>query len=92
MKRLTARKEGTAWSASQWIQAGEEGYTGEAIERLAKFEDICQMLEEQQEKISAELEQLRQAGKVKSHKFNELLGKKLTNGYFLSLLKTHGIE
>ena len=55
------------------------GYSGEAVEKLAKFENLCDDLEASQSKISKELEKLRHEGKTKSFKFRELMAKKLTN-------------
>ena len=93
MERMTKRLEGDLpWVDEGAVQAVEGGYTGPAVEKLAKLEDLCEMLAAQQVQLSGELETLRRAGKAKSHKFNELLGKKLTNSYFLGLLKVYGLD
>ena len=93
MERMTKRLEGDLpWVDEGAVQAVEGGYTGPAVEKLAKLEELCEMLAAQQVQLSGELETLRRAGKAKSHKFNELLGKKLTNSYFLGLLKVYGLD
>ena len=65
------------------------GYSGEAIIRLAKFENIYDDLVASQIKIAAELETLRNEGKKNSVKFKELLGKKLMNSYIITIFKTN---
>ncbi len=59
MKRMT-RKEGRGYVLDGlWIQPLEEGYGGEAVERLAKLENLWEDLEQKQKEISQKLEQLR---------------------------------
>lgn len=67
-------------------------YIGEAINRLATFENIYENLILGQNLISNELEQLRLAGKTKSVRFKELMVKKLTNGNTIALLKSYGLQ
>ncbi len=68
------------------------GYSGEAISRLAKFENVYDDLVASQNKISEELEKLRNEGKTKSARFRELMVKKLTNNNFIILFKTYGLD
>jgi len=68
------------------------GYSGEAVNKLAKFENFFDDLSAEQSKISEELEKLRGQGKTRSYKFKELMAKKLTNSNVLNLLKTYGLE
>ena len=69
-----------------------DGYTGEAISRLAKFENIYEDLIASQSQIPKELEKLRDEGKTKSVRFRELMVKKMTNANIINLFKTYGLE
>lgn len=71
---------------------GPAGYSGEAIEKLAKFENFYDDLIEKQNQISIELEMLRNEGKEKSVRFREIFGNKLMNNNTLILLKAYGLE
>ncbi|AHM57596.1 hypothetical protein EAL2_808p00900 (plasmid) [Peptoclostridium acidaminophilum DSM 3953] len=68
-----------------------EGYSGEAVEKLARFENFYDELVASQEEISRELEMLRNEGKEKSVRFRELFGKKLMNNNTLIMLKYYKI-
>ncbi|MGN1418768.1 MAG: hypothetical protein ACI4W6_05515 [Acutalibacteraceae bacterium] len=74
------------------IKKDENGYFCEnekaAIERLGRIEALYQRLQTQQEEISAELSQLRAAGKTKSVRFNQLLTKKLNNVNIIAALES----
>lgn len=59
-----------------------------AIERLGKIEEMYKKTSEEQEKISAQLAELRSAGKARSVKFNQLLAKKLTNVSIIAALES----
>ncbi len=85
MERLTNR-EGNTGSIM------EKELVEQALTKLSKFEDLYEDLEEKQQKISEELEILRNEGKTKSVKFKELMGKKLMNTHVLTLFKSYGIK
>ncbi|PKM84366.1 MAG: hypothetical protein CVU86_07610 [Firmicutes bacterium HGW-Firmicutes-11] len=68
------------------------GYTGHAIERLAKFENFYDDLINGQTKLTEDLALLRSEGKEKSVQFKELLTKKLVNVNVMILLKNYGLE
>ncbi|PKM76658.1 MAG: hypothetical protein CVU90_11255 [Firmicutes bacterium HGW-Firmicutes-15] len=68
------------------------GYTGEAITRLAKFENIYEDLIASQIQIPKELEKLRNEGKTKTVRFRELMVNKMTNANIINLFKTYGLE
>ncbi len=68
------------------------GYTGNAIIRLAKFENIYEDLIASQSQIPKELEKLRNEGKTKTVRFKELMVKKMTNANIINLFKTYGLE
>lgn len=69
-----------------------KGCLGEVVDRLVRFENLYEYLHKRQEEIPRELEDLRDAGKVKSYHFRELFGEKLTVEAFLKLMTDYGIE
>jgi hypothetical protein len=73
------------------IQHDANGYFGDAISRLAKFENIYDDLLAKQNEISKELEKLRLEGKTHSVKFKQLLVNKITNNNIMILFKTYGL-
>lgn len=70
----------------------DNGYTGEAITRLAKFENIYEDLIASQNQIPKELEKLRNEGKTKSVRFRELMVTKMTNANIIDLFKRYGLK
>jgi hypothetical protein len=68
------------------------GYSGDAVNKLALFENMYDDLIASQSEISKELERLRNEDKTHSVKFKELMARKLTNTNFLIFLKTYGLE
>lgn len=68
------------------------GYSGDAINKLAQFENFYDDLVASQGTISKELERLRNEDKKNSVKFRELMVKKLTNSNIIILLKAYGLE
>ncbi len=97
MERFTEKNIGNAGGQEKYllgeqkIELGPLGYTGEAVDRLGVFEDILEDLFAAQERLSAQMEQLRAQGKTKSFQFRELMGKKLVNSNILSIFQTYGI-
>jgi hypothetical protein len=65
------------------------GYSGDAINRLARYENIIDDLLASQIEIAKGLEKLRNEGKTHSVKFRELMVKKLTNSHILVLFDFH---
>ena len=74
------------------VNYDDNGYSGEAISRLARFENVYDDLVASQNKISEELEKLRNEGKTKSVRFRELMVKKMTNSNIIILFKTYGLQ
>lgn len=70
----------------------ENGYTGEPITKLAKFENMVENLIARQDKIPKELEILRNEGKTKSVRFKELMIEKMTIATVINLFKTYGLQ
>lgn len=92
MERITRLIEGRYYAADVAIEHQGKGYLGEAIDRLAIFENMLEDLKASQIQISNELEKLRADGKEKSVRFKELMIKKLTNVNIIMLLKAYGID
>lgn len=92
MKRMTKSENGMFYVKKDHVREIEAGYAGDAIERLAVFEDVYLRLVEQQDEYEAELEKLRAGGKEKSVRFRELLGNKMMNGNTLKLFEIYGLE
>jgi hypothetical protein len=91
MERLTTAADCGYAAYEAYIQKCAEGYTGEAIEKLAKFENMLERLLKEQGDTAARLEKLRKEGREKSVTFKQLLAKKLTYSGMLALFESHGI-
>ena len=61
----------------------------QALERLARFEDMALGLEREQGDITARLASLREQGRDKTVQFRELLAQKLTNSNLRLLLERY---
>ena len=85
MKRITHRTAGCAEAPPDCVHMAGGFAQGEAIERLALYEDLCEELQAQQQALALHMETLRAEGREKSVKFRELFAQKLTNGAFLSI-------
>lgn len=92
MERITRLIDGRYYVADIAIDHYGKGYFGEAIDRLAVFENMAEDLMASQTQISNELEKLRAEGKEKSVTFKELMIKKLTNVNMILLYKSYGID
>ncbi|MGE5405286.1 MAG: hypothetical protein ACM3PP_10175 [Candidatus Saccharibacteria bacterium] len=94
MPRLTraiGKKKGYIVNEALVIRV-KEGYTGEAIEKLARFENALEALMVSQTEVSEELERLRSEDKTKSVRFKELMVKKMTNATMIAYFKSRGLE
>jgi hypothetical protein len=87
MLRLTRALESNAsYIVDDDLIIREEcGYSGDAINRLARYENTIDDLLASQIEIAKGLEKLRNEGKTHSVKFRELMVKKLTNSHILVL-------
>ncbi|MBK5251741.1 MAG: hypothetical protein JJE29_03795 [Peptostreptococcaceae bacterium] len=93
MDRLTEWIEEKKTYISKHIEGKQNGgYSGEAIDRLAKFENLLEDMLGQKEKLPGELAKLREEGKEKSYRFREIFAKKLTIEALLTIMKDFGIE
>lgn len=93
MQRMTQKVEGQRLYIieNQYISTVDGGFTGEAVIRLAKFENLWEELLSLQAGISTELEKLHCEGKIHTVRFRELMIKKLTNSNILDLFLIHGM-
>ena len=92
MERLSRPVSGGYFIEEHVIQRSGEGYTGEAVERLARFENMLERLLKERDETAAELERLRNEGKEKSVTFKQLLAKKLMNSNMLVMFEASGIK
>jgi hypothetical protein len=67
------------------------GYSGEAVDKLAKFENFYEDLLAKQETYIRELDQLRSEDKTRTVKFRQTFANKLINQDLLILLKKYGL-
>ena len=61
------------------------------MERLEKFEKALKDILDEYESMGKELENLRNAGKNKTTKFRELLGKKLVYNMIITIFKRYDL-
>lgn len=94
MERLTKQSENTGCYITESIDGTieNEGYYGEAIEKLAKFENLYDHLYARRSAIPGELDALRKAGKEKTVTFRELLGEKMVNDMLLTQIERQGLK
>lgn len=74
------------------IQHDANGYSGDAISKLAKFQNIYDDLISRQIEISKQIEKLRLEGKTHSVTFKQLMVSKLTNNNIIKLFETYGLK
>lgn len=93
MERLTKQSKEQEFYVTEYIagKMGDEGYYGEAIEKLAKFENLYDYLLARKISLPEEMEKLRNEGKNKSYKFKEIFAQKLMNEALLALLSAQGL-
>lgn len=94
MERLTRLTEAQGFYVSDitTVCTTAEGCSGDAIERLAKFENLYDHLTQRRKEIPTELETLRAAGKNKTVTFKELLTEKMIIDMLLNQLVRHGLD
>lgn len=93
MERLTTQQiDGSYQAPTSSVQAAGSAWQGEAIHRLAQFENYFEALRAQQADLAQKLERLRSEGKKSSVQFREMLGNKVMGSQALAMLKVYGIE
>lgn len=70
---------------------GETLTDEQARERLARFEAVLAGLVDEQERIAAELERLRAAGRTRTATYQQLAGRKLALRTAASLFEAQGL-
>jgi hypothetical protein len=92
MERITRAAGGVYTVSEESVRKCSEGWAGDAVEKLAKFENMLEKLLKERDDTAAELESLRKEGREKSVTFKQLLARKLLNGNILVMLESHGIR
>lgn len=94
MERLTKKTDTQDFYVTEFIEGKSANgvYYGEAIERLAKFENLFDHLVERKRAIPIELESLKSEGKNKTYGYKEKFAEKLMNDMLLNLLEQHGLK
>lgn len=77
---------------SDMVFAENDGYRGEAVEKLARFENLHEYLKEMLMTIPAEMDKLREQNKNKSYRFKELMAQKLMYENILKLWSLYGLD
>ena len=94
MERLTNKTKTEDFYVTKFIDGKleNEAYYGEAVERLAKFENLFDHLMKRKNEIPMELDALRSAGKTKTYGYKEKFAEKLMNDMMLSMLEQYGLK
>lgn len=69
----------------------DENTLPQALERLARCEELLSDLEREQQELAARLEDLRGQGKNKTVQFKELMARKLVNQQLRLRLEQYGL-
>lgn len=79
MERLTRKSGSNVYVVDDArITHDENGYSGDAINKLAKLEDMYDKLISKEKEITEEMEKLRTDGKMHTDRFRHLEGVKIT--------------
>ncbi|MGI6324726.1 MAG: hypothetical protein ACOXZS_02130 [Bacilli bacterium] len=89
MKRYTKKVNNIYVVSSEVIKKKGDNYTGDAIERLAIFENMVDDILLKQEEITRALAELRNKKETKIFRFKELLGNKLINSAIINVFKNY---
>lgn len=87
MDRFTSKDESGSYSVPpSAIEDRGDRIGGAAIERLGAFEDAVEVVEQQLARVTAQLDELKAKGRIRSAQGQQLLAQKLTYGSTLTLL------
>ncbi|NCA98919.1 MAG: hypothetical protein EOM08_12785 [Clostridia bacterium] len=94
MQRMTQATDNpdTYTVATSCVKVAGTTCHGPAIDRLARFENAYESLLARQDKIAADLEQLKSQGRSQTVSFKQLLAEKLLNQSILVLLRSYGLD
>lgn len=91
MKRHTI-KTNTGYIVEN-LKSEDNQFSSEAINQLAKYENMVEIILQEQKELQEKIDNLKNPDSNKVHwRVKELMGKKLTNKGILLALKYHGIE
>ncbi|MPM93225.1 hypothetical protein SDC9_140361 [bioreactor metagenome] len=91
MKRHTI-KTNTGYIVEN-LKSEDNQFSSEAINQLAKYENMVEIILQEQKELQEKIDKLKNPDSNKVHwRVKELMGKKLTNKGILLALKYHGIE
>lgn len=68
-----------------------DGWYGEAVDRLAAFENMQELLQQRVREIPAELAAMRAQGREKTVTFRELTGQKMMFQLWLEMARENGV-
>lgn len=87
MERITRKRDdGTYVAPESAVRAEADGYSGEAIERLAAFENAIEVVEAQIASIEPRLDELKARGRIRGSEAQQLLAQKLACASTLHML------
>ena len=89
MKRLTQKENNSFKVDKEMIEINGISATGDAVDKLGRFEDMLETLINRQHEIEKNLDVLREQDKAKTVKFREALADKFTNLRLISLMQTY---
>jgi hypothetical protein len=90
MERLTRKSEKDVFVVDEArIKHDENGYCGEAIDKLAKLEDMYDKLISKMKEITEEMESMRLDGRMHTPKFRALEASKISTNTMLILFQTY---
>jgi hypothetical protein len=93
MERLTRKLEDNLYIVDDAsIKHDENGYTGDAIYKLAKLENMYDKLTAKEKEITEEMEKLRIDGKMHTERFRHLEGVKITTNTMKMLFDAYWRE
>jgi hypothetical protein len=94
MERLTrqSRKEGPYLTDRIAGEHPDGGYHGEAVEKLARFENLYEDLLEKKKVLRQDLEDLVKNDRLRTYEYTERYAEKLMNDALLELCETHGLK
>lgn len=91
MKRITIKTDDGY--AVENLHSKENKYYGEAIDQLAKYENMIESILLDQEELQRKIDELNNQDTGKIHwRVKEYMGKKLMNKGVLLALKNHGVD
>ncbi len=93
MERLTRKSDSNVYVVDDaMITHDESGYSGDAITKLAKLEDMYDKLISKEKAITEEMEKLRIDGKMHTDRFRHLEGVKITTNTMKMLFDAYWRE